>query len=96
MRRPFASALTKRSTQLKIKESKTTADLIVRLEGLKLSKEAEAAINLEVQATVLREIARYDFGTDFTVRIPRKEWLRIWIRNQAFEGNIKLQVTERQ
>ena len=69
-------------------------DLIVRLDGLKLSKEAEASINREVQATVLREIAKYDFGADFTARIPRKEWLGIWIKNKAIEGNFKLQVNE--
>ena len=71
------------------------ADLIVRLEGLKLSKEAEANINREVQAIVLRELAKVDLGIDYTVRIPRKEWLGIWIRNKAFEaGNIKLQINE--
>ncbi len=69
-------------------------DLIVRLDGLKLTKEAEAAINREVQATVLREIAKFDLGGDFTSRIPRKEWLGIWIKNKAFEGNFKLQVNE--
>ena len=71
------------------------ADLIVRLDGLKLSKEVEASINREVQATVLREIAKHDLGMDFTIRIPRKEWLGIWIRNKAFEaGNINLQINE--
>jgi hypothetical protein len=71
------------------------ADLIVRLEGLKLSKEAEANINREVQAIVLRELAKIDLGADYTVRIPRKEWLGIWIRNHAFDGvNVKLQVNE--
>ena len=70
------------------------ADLIVRLEGLKISKEAEAAINREVQATVLREIAKLDLGVDFTSRIPRKEWLGIWIKNKAFDANVKLQVNE--
>jgi hypothetical protein len=70
------------------------ADLIIRLEGLKLSKEAEASINREVQATILREIAKYDTGADFTTRIPRKEWLGIWIRNRAFEENFNLKVNE--
>ncbi len=71
------------------------ADLIVRLEGLKLSKEAEANINREVQAIVLRELAKVDLGVDYTVRIPRKEWLGIWIRNKAFEApNVKLQINE--
>ncbi len=70
-------------------------DLIVRLDGLKLSKDAEAAINREVQATVLRELAKLDLGPDYTVRIPKKEWLGIWIRNKVFEaGNVKLQVNE--
>ena len=70
------------------------ADLVVRLEGLKMSKEAEASINREVQATVLREIAKLDLGVDFTSRISRKEWMGIWIKNKAFEGNFKLQVNE--
>lgn len=71
------------------------ADLIIRIDGLKLTKEVQAAINREVQATVLREIARYDNGIDYSVRIPRKEWLGIWIRNKAFDpGNINLQVNE--
>ena len=71
------------------------ADLIVRLEGLKLTKEAEANINREVQAIVLRELAKVDLGIDYTVRIPRKEWLGIWIRNKAFEvPNVKLQINE--
>jgi len=71
------------------------ADLIVRIDGLKLSKEAQAAINREVQATVLREIAKYDNGEDYSVRIPRKEWLGIWIRNKAFEvPNVNLKVNE--
>lgn len=70
-------------------------DLIVRLDGLKLTKEAEAAINREVQATVLRELAKYDTGADYTVRIPRKEWLGIWIRNKAFDAaNVNLQINE--
>ena len=70
-------------------------DLIVRLDGLKISKEAEANINREVQAVVLRELARLDIREDYTVRIPRKEWLGIWIRNKAFEaGNLKLQINE--
>ena len=71
------------------------ADLIVRLDGLKLSKEAQAAINREVQATVLREIAKYDNGEDYSVRIPRKEWLGIWIRTRAFDPvSVNLKVNE--
>jgi hypothetical protein len=71
------------------------ADLIVRLDGLKLTKEAEATINREVQSVVLRELAKLDIREDYTVRIPRKEWLGIWIRNKAFEsGNLKLQINE--
>ena len=70
-------------------------DFIVKVDGIKLSKEQEANINREVQSAVLRELARFDFGSDLTVRIPRKEWLGIWIRNKIFEaGNIKLEINQ--
>lgn len=70
-------------------------DFIVKLDGIKLSKEQEANINREVQAAVMRELARIDVGAEITARIPRKEWLGIWIRNKAFEaGSIKLEVNQ--
>ena len=52
---------------------------IVHLEGLKLPPEAEATIAREIRAAALRELARLDLKADFGVRIPRKEWLGIWL-----------------
>lgn len=70
------------------------ADFIVRIDGLKLTRESQASINREIQAVVLREIAKYDTGGDFVARIPRKEWLGIWLLNKAIDPNISLQVNE--
>lgn len=70
-------------------------DFIVKFDGIRLSKEQEATINREIHTTVLRELAKIDLGADFTARIPRKEWLGIWIRVKAFDpGNIRLEVNQ--
>jgi len=52
---------------------------IVHLEGLKLPPDAEATIAREIRAAALRELARLDLKADFGVRIPRKEWLGLWL-----------------
>ena len=52
---------------------------IVHLEGLKLPPDAETTIAREIRAAALRELARLDLKADFGVRIPRKEWLGIWL-----------------
>jgi hypothetical protein len=71
------------------------ADFIVRIDGLKLSKEAEASINREIQAAVLREVAKIDTGGDFSARIPnRLRWRGIYLRNKAFDTNFNLEVNE--
>ncbi len=64
---------------------KEGSEFIVRLDGLKLSTEAEARINREIQTAVLREIAGIDTGGDFSARIRFKEWLGIWLRKNAFD-----------
>lgn len=64
---------------------KEGSEFIVKLDGLKLSKESEARINKEIRTAVLREIAGIDTGGDFSARIPFKEWLGIWLRKNAFE-----------
>lgn len=70
------------------------ADFVVHIDGLKLSKETEASINREIQAAVLREIAKIDTGGDFSARIPRGELQGIYIRNKAFDANFRHQVKE--
>ncbi|HEX9962573.1 MAG TPA: hypothetical protein VGB00_16690 [Pyrinomonadaceae bacterium] len=79
------------------------ADFIVRIDGLKLSKEAEASISREIQAAVLRQVATIDTGGDFSARIPDKQripdklrWRGIYLRNKAFEENISLNINEQQ
>ena len=52
---------------------------IVHLEGLRLPPDAEATIAREIRAAALRELARLDLKADFGVRIPRKEWLGLWL-----------------
>ena len=44
---------------------KEGSEFIVRLDGLKLSRDAEARINKEIQTAVLREIAGIDTGGNF-------------------------------
>ena len=73
---------------------KEGSEFIVKLDGLKLSSAAEARINKEIQAVVLREIAGIDTGGDLVARIPFKEWLGIWLRNRAFEGRNILKINE--
>ena len=71
------------------------SDFIVKLDGIKLTKEQEASINREIQGAVLRELAKVDTNAEFSARIPKKEWLGIWIRNKAFDvGNVKFKVDE--
>lgn len=71
------------------------SEFIVKLDGIKLSKSVEAAISREIQSVVLRHVAEIDLAGDFTARIPRKEWLGIWLRNRAFDPvQVNLQVKE--
>jgi hypothetical protein len=74
------------------KRRKFMSDYVVRIEGLKLSKDVQASINREIQATVLRELAKVDLKGDFSARIPRGELQGIYIRDKAFETNFALQV----
>lgn len=73
------------------------ADFIVRIDGIKLSKDAEASINREIQAVVLREIARTDTGGDLHARLADKlRWRGIVCRAKDFDTNFMLEVNERQ
>jgi len=64
---------------------KAGSEFIVKLDGLKLTREVETRINKEIQSAVLREIAGIDTGGDFSARIRYKEWLGIWLRRNAFD-----------
>lgn len=64
-----------------------SSEFIVRLDGLKLSADVEARINGEIQAVVMREVAKIDFRGDLVSRIPRGDWNGIWTRTKAFEVN---------
>ena len=70
------------------------ADFVVRIDGLKLTKEAQASLNREIQAATLRELAKLDLRGDFSARIPKGELQGIYIRNKAFDVNFALQVNE--
>jgi len=54
---------------------------IVHLEGIKLPPEGQALLAREVRAAALRELARLDLAVDFGVRVPRKEWLGLWLEH---------------
>jgi len=61
------------------------ADLIVKLDGIKLDTADEKRMNHEVQAAVLRVLADLDLTPTYSIRVPRPpEWLGIWIRSKAF------------
>ncbi|HVE60085.1 MAG TPA: hypothetical protein VNB22_24940 [Pyrinomonadaceae bacterium] len=61
------------------------ADLIVKVDELKLDSKTTEALNREVQAAVLRVLADVDLSPKVVIRYPRpKEWLGIWIRYKDF------------
>ena len=47
--------------------------------GIKLPTSVEKRIASRIQETVMAELARIDLKGDIRFRIPRKEWLGIWI-----------------
>ena len=67
---------------------KTGSEFIVKVDGIKLPADVEARVNGEIQALVLREIAKIDYKGDLQSKIPRKEWLGIWLSNlKTFDPN---------
>ena len=61
------------------------ADLIVKIDELKLDSKTTERLNREVQAAVLRVLADVDLSPKIVIRYPRpKEWLGIWIRYKDF------------
>lgn len=70
-------------------------DFVVRLEGLRVKKDVEAAISRAIQATVLSELAKVDTGGDFSARILKGELQGIYIRTKPFDANVgNLQVNQ--
>ena len=55
------------------------SEFIIKLEGIKLPAATEKRIAEEMQRTFLQEVAKIDFKADISVRIPRKDWLGIWL-----------------
>jgi hypothetical protein len=55
------------------------AEFIVKLEGVQLPAEARTALAKEIQGLTLRELAKINLDTGVGFRIPRKDWLGIWI-----------------
>lgn len=71
-------------------------DFIVKLDGIKLSKAAEASIAREIQAAALRELAKIDTGGDFHLRIPKKWWVGLVAATKALpKPEVSLEVNER-
>jgi hypothetical protein len=54
-------------------------EFIVKLEGVDLPGEARTALAREIQAVTMRELAKLNLQTGVGFRIPRKDWLGIWI-----------------
>jgi hypothetical protein len=60
-------------------------DFIVRFEGAELTDKIRSQIAGEIQAVVLREVAKLDLKGDLHAHIPRREWMGLWLRNQPLE-----------
>jgi hypothetical protein len=73
------------------------ADFIVRIDGIKLTKETEASLNRGIQALVLSELARTDTSGDFNSKLANKlRWRGIYVRPKDIAPNVMLEVNERQ
>ena len=71
------------------------ADFVVRIDGIRLTKDVQASIAREIQSIALSELAKLDLRGDFSARIPRGELEGIYIRTKPFDANFAVQVTER-
>lgn len=65
-----------------------TSDFIVRIEGLSLSKDVRNRLAGEMQAVVLRELAKLDTAGDLVAQLPRKEWLGLIASSRAIERQV--------
>jgi hypothetical protein len=69
------------------------SEFILKLNGIKLPAEVEQRIAGELQAALMREIARVDLKSPLTIRIPNREWYGIWLERLGRGGEIpRLQV----
>lgn len=57
------------------------SEFILKLNGMKLPAEVEKQIATELQATLMRELAKTDLKGGVGIRIPKKDWLGIWLEN---------------
>jgi hypothetical protein len=74
----------------------TGSEFIVKLNGIKLPPAAEAVVSQEINAAVMRALGKIDLKGDLSARIPRREWLGIWLeRVRQIEGGVpRLQVEQ--
>jgi len=56
-----------------------STSFLVHLDGLDVPEKQRAELERAIQGAVLNEVARFDFGAAVGVRIPRREWLGIWL-----------------
>ena len=59
--------------------SDASTSFLVHLDGLDVPEKQRAELERAIQGAVLNEVARFDFGAAVGVRIPRREWLGIWL-----------------
>jgi hypothetical protein len=58
-------------------------DFIVHLDGVNIPDKDRAAISRAIQAVTLNELAKLDLGGALGFRVPRREWLGIWLERLA-------------
>lgn len=59
-----------------------------------LTNAQKAAINKDIQAVVSKHVAKIDLGAIWGAkRIPRKEWLGIWLKRFGTTAALKNSVT---
>jgi hypothetical protein len=54
-------------------------DFIVHLDAVNIPDKDRAAVSRAIQAATLTELAKLDLGGALGFRIPRREWLGIWL-----------------
>jgi hypothetical protein len=59
-------------------DSKGT-DFVVHLDAVDIPEKERAAIARAIQAATLNELARLDLGGAMSFRVPRREWLGLWL-----------------
>jgi hypothetical protein len=77
---------------MKRKPGTKGAEFIVKLDGVHLPPEVQTALAREIQSVTLRELAKLDLGEGLGIRVPRKDWLGIWIRDLRGGGPLPNQL----